>query len=252
MHIARSTAQLAQHLKLAASTNGGAQKEDDKSKRPSPSRYETPWIIVFDRMHWEFRDSELRRFRNELEKQGRPVCMLVVTGPIRGMSYFDTSVFKQISELNHTLNSRGSAPTWTATKPVPARVRQGTSRLAMETLLRGSYGPLLGKRVRVILGYISSSEFKVNTIYLESIQQWMYRTFMEKTKDGVIRDAILEIAAMSSEHLPLPVGLATGIARGNGPSHICWKITDRDLAALGLIRIAMKAATNIGRSCMIY
>src|SRR5439155_3800951 len=41
----------------------------------------------------------------------------------------------------------------------------------------------------------------------ESIQEWMYRAFLEKTKDGVIREAILEIAAISSEHLPLPADL---------------------------------------------
>ncbi|MGY4599298.1 hypothetical protein ACVWXL_007044 [Bradyrhizobium sp. GM22.5] len=55
-------------------------------------------------MHWEYRDSELRRFRNELEKQGRPVCILVVTGPVRELAYFDTSTFKLISALNHALD----------------------------------------------------------------------------------------------------------------------------------------------------
>jgi hypothetical protein len=70
------------------------QRGGDGTKRPL-RRYETPWIIVFDRIHWEFRDSELLRFRNELEKQGRPVCMLVVTGPIREPAFFNTSVFKQ-------------------------------------------------------------------------------------------------------------------------------------------------------------
>lgn len=81
----------------SASSEGG-------KRNPVERRYETPWIIVFDRLHWEYRDSELRQFCNELKKQGRPVCVLVVTGPIREMSYFDTSIFKQVAELNHILD----------------------------------------------------------------------------------------------------------------------------------------------------
>ncbi len=55
-------------------------KVEDKTTQSQDTefsrRYETPWIIVFDSLHWHSRDSELVRFRNELEKSGRPVGCL--------------------------------------------------------------------------------------------------------------------------------------------------------------------------------
>ncbi len=63
-------------------------QSDDHKREAASRRYEAPWIIVFDRLHWEYRDTELRRFRNEMERQGRPVCVLVVTGPISGALVF--------------------------------------------------------------------------------------------------------------------------------------------------------------------
>lgn len=66
--------------------------------------YETPWLLVFDRVHWEFRDTELRRFIQELERAGRPVCVLVVTGPVKEQAYFDESRFTQLTNLQHLLH----------------------------------------------------------------------------------------------------------------------------------------------------
>ena len=58
---------------------------------PDARLYETPWLLVFDRVHWEFRDVELRRFLQQLERAGRPVCILVVSGPLREVAYFEES-----------------------------------------------------------------------------------------------------------------------------------------------------------------
>jgi hypothetical protein len=63
--------------------------------------YETPWVIVFDRIHWQDRDGELVRFHRELEKSGRPVCILLVTSTVLGLSFYNSAVFKEIAELNH-------------------------------------------------------------------------------------------------------------------------------------------------------
>jgi hypothetical protein len=48
--------------------------------------YETPWLIVFDTIHAQYREAELVQFRNQMEKAGRPVCLLVVTGPQVGQA----------------------------------------------------------------------------------------------------------------------------------------------------------------------
>src|SRR5205807_8398961 len=44
--------------------------EDRRSERVETEGerlYETPWMIVFDRMHWSGREDELRHFSRELE-----------------------------------------------------------------------------------------------------------------------------------------------------------------------------------------
>ena len=68
------------------------------------SLYETPWVIVFDRIHWQDRDGELARFHRELEKAGRPVCILIVTSTVLGLSFYNSTVFKEIAELNHAID----------------------------------------------------------------------------------------------------------------------------------------------------
>ena len=75
------------------------QKEHAKESR----RYVTPWVIIFDSLHWQSRYGELIRFFNELMKSGRPVCILIVTEPILDASIHNTSKFSRLAELNHIL-----------------------------------------------------------------------------------------------------------------------------------------------------
>lgn len=65
--------------------------------------YETPWLLVFDHMHWEGREDELRRFLHEFERSGRPVCVLMVTGPYLGTEFYDRGHFLQITDLSHEI-----------------------------------------------------------------------------------------------------------------------------------------------------
>jgi hypothetical protein len=53
--------------------------------------YETPWLIVFDTIHVQYREAELVQFRNQMEKAGRPVCLLVVTGPQVGQALLNNA-----------------------------------------------------------------------------------------------------------------------------------------------------------------
>ncbi|MFO6224745.1 hypothetical protein, partial [Pseudomonas aeruginosa] len=53
----------------------------ESSKGSGSKKYETPWIIIFDVIHWQGRDGELLRFNQELIKSGRPVCTLIVSSP---------------------------------------------------------------------------------------------------------------------------------------------------------------------------
>jgi hypothetical protein len=222
---------LAQQLELLAGPNGAEQSDRDTNR--AARRYETPWIIVFDRMHWEFRDSELLRFRNELEKQGRPVCILVVTGPVRELTYFNSSVFRQVAELNHTLDLEEALQL--------GRHLNQFLRVYGKERQDSQWGEFYQAHTVCYLEGIAAFwvtlSFWIQGQYdlSESIQEWIYRAFMENTESGIVRDAILEIAAMSSEHLPLPAGLLP-VSRGEWPVSHLLEDQRSNLAALGLVR----------------
>jgi len=56
----------------AQTAEPGATSQDQK-REVETRLYETPWLIVFDTLHWQYREGELVRFRNEMQKSGRPV-----------------------------------------------------------------------------------------------------------------------------------------------------------------------------------
>ena len=79
---------------IATLPGGGAEAENER-------RYEAPWLVVFDAMHWEGHADELRHFLRELEKSGRPTCVLIVTGPYLGLDFLDNRRFVQLAHLSH-------------------------------------------------------------------------------------------------------------------------------------------------------
>jgi hypothetical protein len=218
---------------LAATGPASSQPENSEANQ-APRRYEAPWIILFDRMHWEFRDSELARFRNELERQGRPVCILVVTGPIRELAYFNSSVFKQIAELNHTLDSEEALQLGRHLNQFLREYGKERQDWQWEQF----YHTHTVRYLEGLAAFWVTLSFWIQGQYdlSESIQQWVYRIFKENT-EGVVRESILEIAAMSSEHLPLPAGLLPA-SRGEWPVSILLEDQRSRLAALGLVSVA--------------
>jgi len=222
--------------KLAVSSEEGSENAQKKSSKSSSEswHYEVPWIIVFDRVHWEYRDSELRSFRNQMEKHGRRVCLLVVSGPIRGMSYYDTSVFKQVGELNHALDqeeARRLGRHLNQFLRVYGKTREESEwdRFFQDHTVRYLEGV---STLWVTLSFWIQGQYDLS----ESIQEWMYRSFKEKVDEGIMQEAILEIAALSSERLPMPEGLLP--IGGEWPiSHL---LEDRrsSLGPLGLVHIS--------------
>jgi len=213
----------------------GTHRTETPERSGGARRYEVPWIIVFDQVHWQHRDGELRRFRNELVKQGRPVCLLVVSGPIREMSYFDKSVFTQIGELNHVLDQAETLGLGRHLNQFlrlygKAREERQWERFYQEHTVRYLEGMAA---FWVTLSFWIQGQYDIS----ESIQEWIYRSFREQADEGLMQDAILEIAAVSSERLPLPEALLP-TSRGAWPvSHL---LEDRrsHLGAIGLVRIA--------------
>lgn len=200
-------------------------------------RYETPWIIVFDSLHWHSRDSELARFRNELEKSGRPVCILIVTGTMQGLSFYNTSIFKKVAELNHAMELNEA-------KSLGHHLNKFLRCYGQE-LQDWQWNQFYENHTIQYLDGVAAFwvtlSFWIQRQYdlSESIQEWMYRSFKENAKDELIQEAILEIAALSSEHIPLAEVLLPE-SKGRWPVSYLLEDDRSKLATLGLVRISTK------------
>jgi hypothetical protein len=213
----------------------GSPSSTAPKREPVSRLYETPWVIVFDSLHWQSRDSELVRFRNELEKSGRPVCVLVVTGTVRGLSFFNTSIFKQIAELNHSLDQDEAHRLGRHLNKflhVYGEERQDWqwNQFYQDHTVRYLEGVTA---FWVTLSFWIQGQYDLS----ESIQHWMFRKFKENAGDRIVKDAILEIAALSSERLPLPEVLLPS-SKGKWPVSHLLEDNRSSLSALGLVRIS--------------
>lgn len=214
---------------------GTAATQTQDAKDANSRHYETPWVIVFDGIHWQHRDSELVRFRNELVKSGRPVCVLLVTGTVLGLSFFNTAIFKKIAELNHAIDQSEARQLGSHLNQflrVYGRERQESEwdRFYQEHTVRYLAGTAA---FWVTLSFWLQGQYNLS----ESIQQWMYKLFLEKVSDPIMQNAILEIAALSSERLPMPEGLLPE-SKGKWPLSHLLEDSRSSLAGLGLIRVS--------------
>jgi len=205
-----------------------------KDKGSKDRRSETPWIIVFDTLHWQNRDSELTQFRNMLIQYGRPVCLLVVTGTSLGLPFQISPAFKKITELNHTIGlkeARDLGQHLNEFLRYYGKERSETQwdRFYKEHTVRYAEGIAA---FWVTLSFWIQGQYDLS----ESIQQWIYKTFKEQADDRDIQEAILQIAAMSSERLPFPQSL---LPRTKNRWPIWQLLEDRseNLSRLGLTQI---------------
>jgi hypothetical protein len=196
--------------------------------------YETPWLIVFDTIHAQYREAELVQFRREMEKAGRPVCLLVVTGPEVGAALINKRVSVQLAELNHIITVEDAR----ALGQHLNRFLAWHGRERPESQWNHFYEQ---QKVRymdgvaafwVALSFWIQGQFDLN----ESMQEWIYRLFQQQS-DTDLRLALLRIAAFSTERLPLPERLLPPSTQG-------WPLSYRlaesrhALAALGLTALS--------------
>ena len=198
-------------------------------------RYEAPWLIVFDSLHWEGRDSELVRFRNELEKSGRPVCILVVTGTTRGLSFYNKRIFHVLAELNHAIDMRAAHQLGAHLNQflrIYGKERQEWQweRFHADHMVRYLDGQAA---FWVTLSFWIQGQFDLS----ESIQEWMYRALKTNVTDPTMRTALLEIAALSSERLPMPEGLLPS-SSSKWPVAQLLEDSVATLGPLGLVRVS--------------
>lgn len=203
---------------------------------PSDRRYEAPWIIVFDTLHWQQRDSELVKFLKEFERSGRPVCLLVVTGSVLDPSFREnSSTFKRLATLNHALDLEEAIELGNHLNRFLRLYGKERARWHWERFYQDHTVQYLEGTTAfwVVLSFWIQGQFDLS----ESIQEWMYRSFKQNAVDAPIKDALLRIAAMSTERLPLPEKLLP-------PSDTAWPLSyvleeaRPSLAALGLTKIS--------------
>ena len=211
---------------LAASPSG----KDGASEH----RFETPWVVVFDTLHWQHRDTELMQFRNELARSGRPVCLLVVTGPALGLSYYNGAVFKKIAELNHAIEQEDARALGEHLNGFLRYYGRARTEAQWDSFYEEHTMRLLDGTASfwVTLSFWIQGQYDLS----ESIQEWIYRAFTAQADERVVQEAILQIAAMSSERLPLPQSL---LSRALGRWPVWQLLEDRlsDLSQIGLTRI---------------
>lgn len=205
-------------------------------ERDSVTRlYQSPWLIVFDSFHWQYREAELVRFLNEFDKSGRPVCVLAVTGTVLEEGVVRGPRFKELAELNHAIELTEAEQLGDHLNTFLRHYGKQRERWQWERFYRDHTVRYLEGTAAfwVTLSFWIQGQYDLS----ESIQEWMYRSFKQNAVEPDLREAILRIAALSTERLPLPEILLP-------PSKGAWPISHlladarSSLAALGLVRLS--------------
>jgi hypothetical protein len=196
--------------------------------------YETPWLIVLDTIHSQYRDAEIVQFRNQFEKAGRPVLLLVVTGPQVGPALLNKRFSVQLAELNHIISLEDARSLGEHFNKFLAwhgrsRTESQWDQFYQEHTVRYLDGVAA---FWVALSFWIQGQFDLT----ESMQEWIYRSFQQYS-DPDLRSALLRIAAFSTERLPLPERLLP-VATEGWP--VSYRLSDarQGLAALGLTSIS--------------
>ncbi|MBU3993606.1 MAG: hypothetical protein KKA12_13830 [Alphaproteobacteria bacterium] len=212
---------------LAAQEAGSARQPDERTL------YETPWVIVFDRAHFEGREGEVRHFLNELTKSGRPAIILSVTGPTKPLEFYD-SIAQEVAAPSHFLDADDAAALG---RHLNTFLRVYNKARPSEAWTQFYHDHGVGQMHGVAAFWITLSFWlRLSRDITGSIQDWIYSAFLEHGESDAMRRALIEIAALSSERLPLNEGLLP-------PSDNQWPLALRledkrkNLAALGLMSV---------------
>ncbi len=196
--------------------------------------YETPWIIVFDRAHWEHREGELRHFLAELTKGGRPALVLTVTGPIRPIEFYRDATSHEIAAPNHLLS--------------PEEVEALGRHLNRFLRVFGKFRPLEAwmhfynehsvQHVSGVAAFwvVLSFWLRSSRDITGSVQEWIYQAFLEYGNSTAMKSALVEVAALSSERLPLNEDLLP-TSDNEWPLSLRLEDARQNLSALGLVKV---------------
>ena len=194
--------------------------------------YEAPWLIVFDQSHWEGREGDLIRFTRELEKSGRRACVIFVTGPYLPLAIRSNGQFRELLPLTHQVTLSSALELGQHLN----RYLRCHGAIRTEADWHNFFAQSSISHERgiaafwIVLSFWLQRKFDMR----ETIQAWLYRQFHERVTDPVLKQAIIEIAAMSTEHQLMPEAML--------PASDDWPTADKlgdlqkHLGALGIVR----------------
>lgn len=205
------------------------------TKPPDGRRlYETPWVIVFDRMHFDRREGELHHFLNELTRSGRPAIVLAVVGPIKPLEFYSEAVAKEIAAPTHFLRAEEVSALGQHLNRF-LRVYQKPRSLEAWSQFYSEHSV---QRMHNVAAFWIALSFWLRTSrdITGSIQDWVYGAFIEHAETRAMRSALVEIAALSSERLPLNESLLP-LSDNQWPLSLRLEDQRQNLSALGLMRV---------------
>lgn len=201
---------------------------------PDVRLYEAPWLIVFDRFQWEGREGELISFSRELGKSGRRVCVVFVTGPYLPLALRTSRIFHELLALTHEVPFSDALELG---KHLNRYLRRhGATRTEADWRNFFDQSTMHHRRGSAAFWIVLSFWLQRQFDMRETFQTWLYRQFCEKVTDPTLKEAIIDIAAMSTEHQLMPQTMLP--ASEDWP--IASKLEDlqKELGALGIVRFA--------------
>ena len=196
--------------------------------------YETPWVIVFDRSHWEQREGELRHFLAEIQRSGRPAAVLLVTGPFKPLSLYVEAVATEIAVLTHIIDASDAIRLG---RHLNVFLRAfGKDRPSEEWMRFYQQHNVRHLGSRTAFWVALSFWLRTSQDISGTIQEWIYRIFTEYAESPEMKCALIEIAALSSERFSMSERLLP-LSNDNWPLALKLEDNSRNLAALGLGRV---------------
>ena len=159
-----------------------------------------------------------------------------MTGTALGLPFYTNALFTKLAELNHAIDRQESLELGRhLNKFLRLYNKQRSDTQWLEFYEQHNVRYLEGMAAFwVTLSFWIQGQYDLS----ESIQEWMYREFRSNTTDPAIRIAILEVAAFSSERLPLPESLLPP-SLGRWPISQLLEDARSSLGALGLVKISV-------------
>lgn len=203
-----------------------------------------PWLIVFDVVHWEGHERELRTFLAELSRSGRASLVLVVTGTHISEELVNSGRARLIDKLNHELSREETLALGAHMNRFLAsagKEKSDAEWLAFWDRHRPSVDT-------AVASFWIALQFWLRGFLdlTESIQSWIYRQFKQAPLDKDVRVAVLEIAAASIERQALPSGLLPTCAHLAFPLSSVLDDIRHDVPALGLVSSSLNTERRWG------